>query len=58
MAENEVYDLVIVGDGPGGLRAGIYAMRAVLKTVLVKKGLHGGPGRGPHGEDEAGGAKL
>ncbi len=43
MAENEVYDLVIVGSGPGGLSdAGIYAIRAALKTVLIEKGLSGG----------------
>ena len=42
MAENEVYDLVIVGGGPGGLSAGIYAMRAALKTILIEKGLTGG----------------
>ncbi len=38
----EIYDLVIVGGGPGGLTAGIYAMRAALKTVLIEKGVHGG----------------
>jgi thioredoxin reductase (NADPH) len=42
MAENEVYDLVIVGGGPGGLSAGIYAMRAALRTILIEKGLTGG----------------
>lgn len=42
MAENEVYDLAIVGGGPGGLSAGIYAMRAALQTVLIEKGLPGG----------------
>jgi len=42
MSENNSYDLVIVGGGPGGLSAGIYAMRAALKTVLVEKGLAGG----------------
>jgi len=42
MATNEVYDLVIVGGGPGGLTAGIYAMRAALKTVLVEKAAPGG----------------
>jgi len=42
MAENEVYDLIIIGGGPGGLSAGIYAMRAALKTVLIEKGLAGG----------------
>lgn len=42
MSENNNYDLVIVGGGPGGLSAGIYAMRAALKTILVEKGLAGG----------------
>jgi thioredoxin reductase (NADPH) len=42
MTEEQVYDLVIVGGGPGGLSAGIYAMRAALKTVLVEKGAAGG----------------
>jgi thioredoxin reductase (NADPH) len=42
MSENEIYDLVIVGGGPGGLTAGIYAMRAALKTALVEKGAPGG----------------
>lgn len=37
-----MYDLIIVGGGPGGLSAGIYAMRAALKTVLVEKGIAGG----------------
>ena len=39
---SELYDLIIVGGGPGGLSAGIYAMRAALKTVLIEKGLPGG----------------
>jgi thioredoxin reductase (NADPH) len=42
MSETDVYDLIIVGGGPGGLTAGIYAMRAALKTVLVEKGPAGG----------------
>jgi thioredoxin reductase (NADPH) len=42
LSEPELYDLVIVGGGPGGLSAGIYAMRAALKTVLIEKGLPGG----------------
>jgi thioredoxin reductase (NADPH) len=42
MTNNQVYDLVIIGGGPGGLSAGIYAMRAALKTVLVEKGVTGG----------------
>ena len=40
--EAEIYDLVIVGGGPGGLTAGIYAMRAALKTLLVEMAAFGG----------------
>ncbi|MDD3579807.1 MAG: FAD-dependent oxidoreductase [Desulfobacca sp.] len=42
MSGNEVYDLIIVGGGPAGLTAGIYAMRAALKTLLIEKGFPGG----------------
>ncbi|MGD8836718.1 MAG: thioredoxin-disulfide reductase [Desulfobacteraceae bacterium] len=42
MSDNQLYDLIIVGGGPGGISAGIYAMRAALKTVLVEKGAPGG----------------
>ena len=42
MAETEIYDLVIVGGGPGGLTAGLYAMRAALNVVLIEKGAPGG----------------
>lgn len=42
MASNDVYDLVIVGGGPGGLSAAIYAMRAAMKTVLIERSAPGG----------------
>lgn len=32
----------VVGGGPAGLTAGIYAMRAAMKTVLIEKGIPGG----------------
>ncbi len=35
-------DLVIVGGGPAGLAAGIYAARSGLKTVILERGLLGG----------------
>lgn len=35
------YELIIVGCGPVGLTAGVYAMRAALKTVLIEIGIHG-----------------
>jgi len=42
MSQSEIYDLIIVGGGPGGLTAAIYGLRAALKTILVEKGYGGG----------------
>lgn len=42
MENNGVYDVIILGGGPAGLTAGIYAERAALKTVLIEKGIPGG----------------
>jgi thioredoxin reductase (NADPH) len=42
MQKDEMYDLIIVGGGPAGLSAAVYALRATLKTVLVEKGIPGG----------------
>jgi thioredoxin reductase (NADPH) len=39
---SQPYDCIIVGGGPGGLTAGIYAMRAAMRTVLIEKGAVGG----------------
>lgn len=36
------YDIIIIGGGPGGLAAGIYASRAKLKTLVIEKGRVGG----------------
>jgi thioredoxin reductase (NADPH) len=36
------YDLVIIGAGPAGLTAGIYAARARLKVLLLEKAVPGG----------------
>jgi len=35
--ESNVYDLIIVGSGPAGLTAGIYANRYKLKTLVIGK---------------------
>ena len=39
---SDVYDLLIVGGGPGGLAAGIYGGRARLKAAVIEKGRVGG----------------
>ncbi|MBI5742173.1 MAG: thioredoxin-disulfide reductase [Nitrospirae bacterium] len=36
------YDVIIIGGGPAGLTAGLYASRARLKSLLIEKGLPGG----------------
>ena len=36
------YDVIIIGGGPAGLSAGIYASRARLRTLLIEKGMFGG----------------
>ncbi len=38
----EIYDLVIIGGGPAGLTAYLYAARARLKTLLIEKLSPGG----------------
>jgi thioredoxin reductase (NADPH) len=40
--ENKIFDLVIIGGGPAGLTAGIYASRARLDTLLLEKITPGG----------------
>lgn len=32
-----IYDLIIIGSGPAGLTAGIYASRAQLNTIIIEK---------------------
>jgi len=39
---NEKYDVVIIGGGPAGLTAGLYASRARLNSLLIERGLVGG----------------
>lgn len=34
---NEIFDVVIIGSGPAGLSAAVYAMRAQLKTLVIEK---------------------
>ena len=39
---NNIYDLIIIGSGPGGLSTGIYSGRAKLKTLIIEKKTFGG----------------
>ena len=39
---SELYDVIILGGGPAGLTAGLYAGRSRLKTLLLEKGAPGG----------------
>lgn len=41
----EKYDIIIIGAGPGGLTAGIYAGRQGTKNLIIDKDLAGGIGR-------------
>lgn len=38
----KTYDLIIIGAGPAGLAAGIYAGRAMLETLIIEKDIEGG----------------
>src|SRR3990167_714532 len=42
MESNNIYELAIIGGGPGGASAGIYAARKKIKTILITDGF-GGP---------------
>ncbi|HYM50936.1 MAG TPA: thioredoxin-disulfide reductase [Candidatus Limnocylindrales bacterium] len=42
MTTDRKYDIVIVGGGPAGLTAGLYAGRARVKTAILERGAPGG----------------
>jgi thioredoxin reductase (NADPH) len=41
-ARNEFYDLIIVGSGPAGLTAALYAAREGIETLVIERGGVGG----------------
>ena len=42
MTSQNEYDCIIIGAGPAGLSAGLYASRGNLKTLILEKGIVGG----------------
>ena len=42
MSNNHVYDMIVVGGGPGGYTAALYAARAGLDTIVLEKLSAGG----------------
>lgn len=42
MSNEHVYDVIIVGAGPAGMTAAVYASRANLDTLLIERGVPGG----------------
>lgn len=42
MDNSNLYDIIIIGGGPGGLSAAIYAARSEMKTILLEAGMLGG----------------
>ncbi|WP_107841644.1 thioredoxin-disulfide reductase [Metasolibacillus meyeri] len=42
MVEEKIYDVVIIGAGPAGMTAAVYASRANLATLMIERGIPGG----------------
>jgi thioredoxin reductase (NADPH) len=51
MMDESLYDVAIIGGGPAGLTAGIYAARHGLRTILFEGDALGGRASGPHSID-------
>ena len=42
MTEEKIYDVIIVGAGPGGMTAAVYTSRANMSTLMLERGVPGG----------------
>ncbi|MDN6195208.1 MAG: thioredoxin-disulfide reductase [Atopostipes suicloacalis] len=40
--QDKIYDVVVIGAGPGGMTAALYASRSDLDTLILEKGVPGG----------------
>ena len=40
--QDTIYDVVVIGSGPGGMTAALYASRSDLSTLLIERGVPGG----------------
>ena len=40
--EEKIYDVIIIGAGPAGMTAAVYASRANLSTLMIERGIPGG----------------
>lgn len=42
MTEERIYDVIIIGAGPAGMTAAVYASRGNLDTLMIERGVPGG----------------
>ncbi|MGG3891394.1 thioredoxin-disulfide reductase [Metabacillus fastidiosus] len=42
MTEEKIYDVIIIGAGPAGMTAAVYASRGDLSTLMLERGIPGG----------------
>ena len=42
MANKDRYDVVVIGAGPGGMTAAMYASRSNLSVLMLDRGIYGG----------------
>lgn len=42
MVEEKIYDVIIIGAGPAGMTAAVYASRANMSTLMIERGVPGG----------------
>jgi len=54
----DIYDLIIIGGGPAGLTAGIYASRRKLKNLIISKDIGGQAATVPEVENYPGFEKI